>query len=126
MLVAEHMSQTYQGQFYGKSQNLMRRLRGLYDEALTECDLLLMPTTPQLPTLLPPDGADSETIWGLSLSMNRNTAPFCGTGHPALSLPCGRAGDLPVGLMLVGRHWDEGSLYRAAYEFEQTFAWRSL
>ena len=126
MLAAEHMSRTYQGLFYGKSQNLIRRMRGLYDEALGRCDLLLMPTTPQLPTRLPAEDADPEAVWNLSLTMNRNTAPFCGTGHPALTLPCGLVDDLPVGLMLVGRHWDEGSLYRAAYAIEQSFAWRSL
>jgi amidase len=43
-----------------------------------------------------------------------NTAPFNATHHPALSLPCGETDGLPIGLMFVGRHFDEGTLLRAA------------
>ena len=125
MLTAEHIARTHQTHFYGKSQNLIRRMRSLYDDAFEHCDLLLMPTTPQLPTLLPAPAASEEDVFGVTHSMNGNTSPFCGTGHPALSLPCGRVGDLPVGLMLVGRHWEEGEIYRAAYAFEQSVDWRT-
>jgi amidase len=125
MMAAEHLSRTYAGRFYGKSQNLIRKMRGLYDEAFEQVDLLLMPTTPQLPTPLPRPGAGIEEIWSAALNMNRNTAPFCATGHPAISVPCGMVGDLPVGLMLVGRHWDEGAIYRASYAFEQSFDWKT-
>jgi amidase len=124
MLAAEHLSRTYAGRFYGKSQNLIRKMRGLYNEAFERVDLLLMPTTPQLPTRLPHAGAEIEEVWGAALNMNRNTAPFCATGHPAISVPCGMVSDLPVGLMLVGRHWDEGVIYRASYAFEQSFDWK--
>lgn len=126
MLAAEFMTQTYAGRFYGKSQNLIRKLRGAYDHALQHYDLLLMPTTPQAPTRLPAAGATLEELWFCALSMNRNTSPFCGTGHPALTVPCGRVRDLPIGLMLVGRHWDECSLYRAGYAFEQSLDWKTL
>ena len=126
MLAAEHMARTYGGRFYGKSQNLIRQMRALYDKALAENDLLLMPTTPQLPTLLPPEGAGIRQIWDAALAMNGNTAPFCGTGHPSLTVPCGAVGPLPVGMMLTGRHWDESSLYRAAYAFEQSVDWQTL
>jgi amidase len=50
--------------------------------------------------------------------MNRNTAPFCATGHPAISLPCGTSEGLPIGLMLIGRHFEEAVIYRAAQAFE--------
>jgi amidase len=51
--------------------------------------------------------------------MMANTAAFDATGHPAMSLPCGQIDGLPVGMMLVGRRFDEGSILRAAYGFEQ-------
>ena len=47
-----------------------------------------------------------------------NTAPFDCTHHPAMSVPCGLADGLPVGLMLVGKMYDEGTIYRAAAAFE--------
>jgi amidase len=126
MLTAEFMSTTYGGHFYGKSQNLIRRMRDEYDAALRRYDLLVMPTTPQAPTPLPPADASIDEVWGSALNMNRNTAPFCGTGHPAISIPCALINDLPIGLMLVGKHWDEGTIYRAAYAFEQEVEWRKV
>ena len=51
--------------------------------------------------------------------MITNTAPFDITHHPAMSVPCGMVDGLPVGLMLVGRHFDEMTIYRAAHAFEQ-------
>jgi amidase len=126
MIAAEFLSKQYSGNFYGKSQNLIRRMRSEYDAALKDFDLLLMPTTPQSPTRLPSDGATIDEIWGSALNMNRNTSPFCGTGHPTLTVPCGLIDELPIGLMLVGRHWEEGTIYRAAYAFEQEVDWRKL
>jgi amidase len=41
-------------------------------------------------------------------------------------MPCGMSEGLPVGMMLVGRHWDEPTLYRAAFTFEQAEDWTSL
>jgi amidase len=120
MLAAECVARSYGNRFYGKSQNLIRGMRNGYDDVLRHHDLLVMPTTPQLPTCLPPPGAGIRETWDAALNMNRNTAPFCATGHPSLTLPCGWIGHLPVGLMLVGRHWEESNLYRAALALEES------
>jgi amidase len=45
---------------------------------------------------------------------------------PSLTLPCGLSGGLPVGLMLTGRHYEEVTLYKAAFAFEQHKDWKSL
>ena len=45
--------------------------------------------------------------------------PFNLTGHPAISIPCGTANGLPIGMMLIGRHWQEATIYRAAHAYEQ-------
>jgi amidase len=55
-----------------------------------------------------------------------NTQQFDITGHPAMSLPCGMSGDLPVGLMLVGGQYEEGTIYRAAWAFEQSDDWQKM
>jgi amidase len=49
-----------------------------------------------------------------------NTAPFDVSGHPAMTVPCGFSDGLPVGMMLVGKKWDEETVLRAARAFEQT------
>jgi len=126
MLSAEHISRSYGTRFYGKSQNLIRHMRGIYDAVLAVYDLLVMPTTPQLPTPLPPPDATVEDVFRVTHSMNGNTAPFCGTGHPALSLPCGMVDGLPVGIMFVASHGGEATIYRAAYAFERSIDWRFL
>ncbi len=48
-----------------------------------------------------------------------NTCPFDVTGHPALTVPCGTSSGLPVGMMLIGRHWEDGTVLRAGHAFEQ-------
>lgn len=118
MLAGEFLSRQYGGRFYGKSQNLIRGMRAAYQAALQRYDLLLMPTTPQKATALPPTDAPIEEVFDRALEMNRNTAPFCATGHPAISLPCGTSDGLPIGLMLIGRHFEEALVYRAARAFE--------
>jgi amidase len=43
-----------------------------------------------------------------------------------MSIPCGLSQGLPVGLMLIARHWNESTIYRAAHAFEQSADWREL
>ncbi len=126
MLVGEWIHENYQGALYAKAQNLGRRLRAAYDEALARYDLLLMPTLPIVATPLPEPGAPREEVVARAFEMIGNTAPFDISGHPAMSIPCGQVDGLPVGLMLVGKHWDEPTLYRAAHAFEQAVDWTTL
>src|SRR6267154_2015544 len=60
-----------------------------------------------------------------ALNMQQNTCPFDVTGHPALTIPCGMVDGLPIGMMLVGKHFDEATLIRAASAFETLGDWRS-
>ena len=46
--------------------------------------------------------------------MQQNTCPFDVSGHPAFTVPCGKVNGLPIGMMLVGRHFEEATLIRAA------------
>ena len=64
-------------------------------------------------------GAPTAEIIQRAFEMLPNTAPFDCTHHPAMSLPCGLVDGLPVGLMLIGKLYDEGTIYRAAAAFEQ-------
>ena len=51
--------------------------------------------------------------------MFENTAPFNVTGHPAISVNVGLASNLPVGLMIVGKHHRDADVLRVAYKVEQ-------
>jgi amidase len=106
--------------------NLSRRLRAAYDAALADHDLLLMPTTPMTSRPMPEPGVTLAEYAATALDTLGNTAPFDVTHHPSISIPCGLAEGMPVGLMLTGRHFDEATVYRAAHAFEQAGDWRSL
>jgi amidase len=126
IMLGTHMNNAYGSRYYGKAVNITRRLTAAYDQALQDYDLLLMPTTPMKATPLPAPGASREEYVNRALEMIGNTAPFDLTHHPAMSLPCGMVDGLPVGLMLVGKHFDEPTIYRAAYAFEQSGDWKSM
>jgi amidase len=116
----------YGGHYYAKAQNLRRRVRAAYDAALMAHDLLLMPTVPMKATPIPGKGATPQEITRRSWEPTRNTCPFNVTGHPAISLPCGMEDGRPVGLMLVGRHYAEETIYRAAAAFERSGDWTTF
>jgi amidase len=123
MLLAGEIARLKRGHsLYGKAVNLARWLRGRYDAALERVDMLLMPTTPMKATPLPSPGAPLAESWQRASEMFGNTCPFDVTHHPGLTLPCGLSEGLPVGMMLVGRRFDEASLYRAAFAYEQSGA----
>lgn len=126
MFVGEWGLRHHRGRFYAKAQNLARQLRLAYDQALAQCDLLLMPTVPMTAQPIPLPGAPVAEIIARAFEMVENTAPFDASGHPAMSIPCGLVNGLPVGMMLVGKYWDELTIYRAAAAFERSADWRTM
>ncbi len=96
-------------------------LRDEVDATLSGCDALLLPT---LPIVAPTLGAETVRIGHVEASTRaltlRNTQLFNLTGHPAISLPCGRtSAGLPVGLQLVGAHERTDALVRIALACER-------
>jgi len=118
-MLGQYMQDNYHGRYYAKAQNLARSLRAAYDAALQQADLLVMPTLPMKATPIPPPTASREEYVARALEMIPNTCPFDVTGHPALTVPCGTSSGLPVGMMLIGRHWEDGTVLRAGHAFEQ-------
>ena len=123
-LFGRYSLKRYRGRYYAKAMNLRRKLRAAYDAALAEFDLLLMPTLPMKASELPPVDASPEETTRVAWEMLANTCGVNLTGHPAMSLPCGIEDGRPIGLMLIGRHWEEATIYRAAHAFEQSGDWR--
>ena len=91
------------------------------DAALARCDALLLPALPIVPPRLGVDrvtvGDTTEAVRSLTL---RLTQIFDLTGHPAITIPCGRAEGLPAGLQLVGRRDGTSALLALAGAFEET------
>ncbi len=119
-LGGHHALRTGYGSGYAKARNLEKVLAAAYDEQLETYDVLVMPTLPITASLIPAADAPVEEVIGRALEMVANTAPFDVTGHPACSLPAGLADGLPVGLMVIGRSFDDAGVLRAAHRFENT------
>ena len=126
MFIGEYMQKHHRGHYHAKAQNLSRRLKAEYNQALSRYDLLMMPTLPmKAPPLPAPDDPLSLYIQR-AFEMIPNTAPFDASGHPAMSIPCGLSEGLPIGLQLIGKHYDESTIYRAAHAFEQAGDWKTM
>jgi amidase len=126
LLLAEHVERTAGQRHYAKAQNLSRRLRRRYDEALADHDVLVMPTVPHRALPIPEPDAPIEERLAPSLEATANTAPFNCTGHPALSAPCAKRDGLPIGMQLVSGWYREPAIYRVAAALERSGDWASF
>lgn len=126
MLIGQYGLEQYNGRYYAKAQNIARTARAGYDSALEDFDVLVMPTVPMTAQRLPEPGCSITEYVSRALEMIGNTTAMDITGHPALSIPCGTVDGLPVGLMLVGKHFDESTLYQVASAFEASYDWQKL
>ncbi len=125
LLMGSYMGEQYHGRMYAKAQVLRRVLRANYDQALAQYDVLAMPTTPMKAHKHDPS-LGTGGVLAHGWDMMDNTAPFNMTGHPAISIPCAKSGGLPVGLMLVGRHFEDATLLQAAHAFETHTSWETV
>jgi amidase len=125
-MLGTYIRKYHGSRYYGNAMNITRRLTAAYDAALATHDLLLMPTTPIKATPLPSADAPRELYVERALNMLGNTAQFDPSHHPAMAVPCGMSDGLPVSMMLIGKHFDEPTIYRAAFAFEQSGDWMKM
>jgi len=122
LMCGVHLRRRYLGRYYATAQNLRPALTAAYDRILEDVDLLVMPTTPGRPHIDDKNLSITDRVirgW----SVLSNTAPFDMTGHPAVTIPAAEVAGLPVGVMLVGRHFDDGRLLALARTYEMNFGW---
>jgi amidase len=122
---ANVLRKKFGGRHLAKAYNLVPRVRAAYDKALEQYDVLLMPTVPMKAQPIPsPDAPLAERLQR-AFELTPNVQQFNVSGHPAMSVPCGMSDGLPVGMMLVGRWYDEPTIYSVSYAFEQAVDWRT-
>jgi len=109
---------TLGGASYAKARNLLPQVRAAYDAALAQYDVLVMPTVPGTADTLPAGNPQEVTILARALGKALNTAQFDITGHPAISVPAGLVDGLPVGMMIVGKRFDDATVLKVADAFE--------
>jgi aspartyl-tRNA(Asn)/glutamyl-tRNA(Gln) amidotransferase subunit A len=109
------LSAGYYGRYYLKALKVRTLIKNDFQKAFKDVDVLASPTMP-----MPAFKIGERINDPLSLYMaDVFTVPINLAGVPAISLPCGFAGHLPIGLQLIGRHFGEDTVLRAANAYEQ-------
>jgi aspartyl-tRNA(Asn)/glutamyl-tRNA(Gln) amidotransferase subunit A len=120
MLGTYALSSGYYDAYYLKALKVRRLIKQDYDQAFEKVDVIVTPTVPN-PAFKFGEKTDNpltmylEDIFTISINI---------AGVPALSLPCGLSKtDLPIGLQIIGKPFDEATLLKAAYAYEQSTDW---
>lgn len=114
MLGTYVLSSGYYDAYYKKAMQVRTLIRKDFEEAFKQCDVLLTPTSPVTAYKLDRE-MDPMTTYMLDVT----TIPVNMAGLPGISIPCGLADGMPVGMQLIGKPLDEETVLRAAYTFEQ-------
>jgi aspartyl-tRNA(Asn)/glutamyl-tRNA(Gln) amidotransferase subunit A len=111
------LSAGYYEAYYRKASQVRTLMRKDFEEAFQQVDVIMAPTAPTPAFRI---GEKAEDPLQMYLS-DIHTIPVNLAGIPAISIPCGFSRDhLPIGLQIMGRHFDEGKLLRVAFTFEQS------
>jgi aspartyl-tRNA(Asn)/glutamyl-tRNA(Gln) amidotransferase subunit A len=116
MLGTYALSSGYYDAYYLKALKVRTLIKGDFDKAFEKCDVLVTPTSPT-PAFRFGEKMDDPLTMYLSdvFTVNCNLA-----GIPGISLPCGfTSTGLPIGLQILGKPFDEETVLRTAYTFEQ-------
>ncbi len=110
------LSSGYYDAYYKKAQQVRTLVMRDFEEAFSRFDALVTPTSP-----IPAWGLGEKTDDPLTMYLaDACTIPVNLAGLPGISIPCGMANGLPVGLQLIGKHFDDTKLLQYAWAFEKT------
>ena len=108
------------GRDYAAALRARERWNRVVDRALQEVDVILTPTTPRVA----PSIEASSDMLATTHHLTRFTYLFSWSGLPGLSIPCGFTADgLPIGVLLNGRPYEEGALFRAGLDYQANTDW---
>ena len=119
MLGTYALSTGYYDAYYLKAQKVRTVIRREFEQALSDHDLLITPTTPTTAFKI---GEKMDDPFAMYLN-DLFTIPVNIAGLPAISIPCGLSAGLPVGLHLIARPFEEATLLRAAHAYGQLTDW---
>lgn len=115
MLGTFSLSAGYYDAYFKKAGQVRTLIKNEFDKVFEDYDLIVSPTTPTTAYGLGENIEDPIAMYTADLL----TIPVNLAGLPGMSIPCGFSDGLPVGLQLIGKHFDEETMYQAAYAFEQ-------
>ncbi len=101
--------------YYKKAQQVRTLIKQDFDKVFEEYDVIVGPTTPTTAFKLGENLDDPMTVYANDIL----TVPINLAGVPAISIPCGFDNNMPVGLQIIGKYFEEGTIYRVADAFEK-------
>jgi len=115
MLGAYSLSSGYFDEYYMKAQQVRALVKQDFDKAFEKVDILVGPTAPTTAFGFGEKTGDPVEMYLADIY----TAAINLAGLPAISIPCGKVDNLPVGLQIIGRQFDEPTILKTAYTYEQ-------
>ncbi len=115
MLGTYALSSGYYDAYYLKALKVRRLIADDFSRVFKDYDLIISPTTPTVAFKLGENTEDPMTLYMNDIL----TVPINMAGLPGMSIPCGFQNGLPIGMQLIGKAFDETTLFKAAYAFEQ-------
>lgn len=114
------LSSGYYDAYYAKAQKVRTLVKQDFDNAFKDVDIIATPTSPSTAFKIGEKASDPMQMYLSDIfTISCNLA-----GLPGLSLPCGFSkAKLPIGLQLLGRPFEEGTLLSAAHHYEQAKSW---
>ncbi|MCJ7605591.1 MAG: Asp-tRNA(Asn)/Glu-tRNA(Gln) amidotransferase subunit GatA, partial [Dehalococcoidales bacterium] len=122
MLGTYALSAGYYDAWYVKAQKVRTLIRREFDAAFQKYDALITPTSPTVPFRI---GEKTDDPLAMYLS-DVCTLPINIAGVPGVSIPAGFSEGLPVGMQIIGKHFDEATMLRVAYAYEQATGWHKM
>ncbi len=117
MLGTYVLSSGYYDAYYKKACVIREEIIQEFDDIFTKCDALIAPTAPNTASALNHKGASSVEMYLSDIC----TVPINIAGIPSISVPCGKdALGLPIGMQIIGKKFDEATILKLAYFYEQT------
>lgn len=109
------LSAGYHDKYYLKALKIRTLIKKDFEHAFRDVDVLIAPTMPY-PAFKIGEKIDDPISLYLA---DVDTVPVNLAGVPSISLPCGFSGRLPVGMQVIGKHFDEAAILRTAFAFEE-------
>lgn len=120
MLGTYVLSSGYYEDYFAKAAKVRTLVKMDFDKAFEKVDVIVGPVSP-------------TTAWNLGEKIDDPLKMYLAdiytvaanlAGIPGLSVPCGFSDGLPIGLQILGKHWDEETILKVGYAYEQAIDWR--
>ncbi|MEB8171756.1 Asp-tRNA(Asn)/Glu-tRNA(Gln) amidotransferase subunit GatA [Macrococcus caseolyticus] len=117
MLGTYALSSGYYDAYYKKAQKVRTLIKQDFERVFENYDIIVGPTAPTTAFDIGAQINDPLTMYANDIL----TIPINLAGLPSMSIPCGESNGRPIGLQLIGKPFDEKTLYNVAYNYEQIF-----